>query len=183
MVISIEVLPGDPKAELAWQGFQHNDEGQQAEPWWPLTFTSHCTLTNMDTAPPIGIHSLHTIYPSTSSFLSTLQMTFWGTRSKASPGLWKPCRNACWQLDTPLAAAWQQRLHLLCLYLGQSQTRNPHLTATLWWVYNPLQDFHDLLYQLDCSSCPFPMHPPYPWRGRQWNCAPSQRVPCHRDWL
>ena len=29
-----------------------------------------------------------------------------------SPGLRKPCRVSCWQLDTSLAAAWQQRLRL-----------------------------------------------------------------------
>ena len=31
--------------------------------------------------------------------------------------------------------------------------------------------------------CPFPMHPPFPCRGRQCNSSPSQRVPCHREWL
>ena len=30
-VIGIEVLPGHPRAELAWQGVKHNDEEQQAE--------------------------------------------------------------------------------------------------------------------------------------------------------
>ena len=30
-VIGIEVLPGDPRVELVWQGFKHNDEGQRAE--------------------------------------------------------------------------------------------------------------------------------------------------------
>ena len=30
-VIGIKVLPGDPRVELEWQGFKHNDEEQQAE--------------------------------------------------------------------------------------------------------------------------------------------------------
>ena len=30
-VIGIKVLPVDPRAELAWQGFKHNDEEQKAE--------------------------------------------------------------------------------------------------------------------------------------------------------
>ena len=45
-----------------------------------------------------------------------------------SPGLQKPCRVSYWQLDTSLAAVWQQRLHLLCLCLGQSQTGNYRLS-------------------------------------------------------
>ena len=27
------------------------------------------------------------------------------------------------------------------------------------------------------------MRPLFPCRGRQWNSAPSQRVPCHHEWL
>ena len=50
-----------------------------------------------------------------------------------SPGLQKPCRVSCWQLDTSLAAAWQQRLCLLCLCLGRSQTGIHRLTPTVWW--------------------------------------------------
>ena len=30
-VIGIKILPGDPRAELAWQGFKHSDEEQQDE--------------------------------------------------------------------------------------------------------------------------------------------------------
>ena len=99
-----------------------------------------------------------------------------------SPGLQKPCRVSCWQLDTSLVAAWQQRLHLLCLYLGWSQTGNRRLTPSVWWGCP--QSSPGLLCQLETtvvasfqcvllSSC----------RGRQWNSAPSQRVPCHREWL
>ena len=101
-----------------------------------------------------------------------------------SPGLQKPCRVSCWQLGTSLAAAWQLRLHLLFLCLGcQSQTGNCWLTQTVWWGHpqsSPGLSWPDLSA---CGSCPFPMHPPYPCRGRQWNSAPSQRVPCHpNDW-
>ena len=41
--IGIMVLPGDPRAELAWQGFMHNDEHQNTKPWWTPTFTPNCT--------------------------------------------------------------------------------------------------------------------------------------------
>ena len=46
-VIGIEVLPGDPRAELTWQGFKHNDEEQRAEYQalvnTDLHFKLHCT--------------------------------------------------------------------------------------------------------------------------------------------
>ena len=50
-----------------------------------------------------------------------------------SPGLQKPCRVSCWQLDISLVAAWIQRLCLLCLCLGRSQTGNRRLIPTVWW--------------------------------------------------
>ena len=96
----------------------------------------------------------------------------------------KPCRVS-WQLDTSLAAAWQQRLRLLCLCLGWSQTENCRLTQTVWWgrpQSSPGFSWPAVL-AWDCGSCPFPMHAPFPCRGRQWNSAPSQRVPCHGEWL
>ena len=80
-----------------------------------------------------------------------------------------------------LAASWLQRLYLLCLCLGQSQTGNRRLTPTVWWgrpQSSPGLSW-PALSVLDCGSFPFPMHHPYPCRGRQWNSAPSQRVPCH----
>ena len=102
-----------------------------------------------------------------------------------SPGLQKPCKVSCWHLDTSLAAAWQQRLCLLCLCLGQSQTRNRWLTPTVWRGHP--QSSPGLpwpaLPAWDGDSCPCPLHPPYPCRGRQWNTAPSWRVPCHLKWL
>ena len=63
-VVSIEVLPWDPTAELTWQGFQHNDEKQRAEYRALVNTNLHfklftVSLTNMDTAPGIGIHSLY----------------------------------------------------------------------------------------------------------------------------
>ena len=83
------------------------------------------------------------------------------------------------------SAAWLQRLRLLCLCLGQSQTWNPRLTPTVWW--GSPQSSPGLpwpaLSALDCFSFSFSMHPPYPCRGRQWNSAPSQRVTCHRKRL
>ena len=64
-VISIEVLPWDPTAELTWQCFKNNDEKQRAE--WPSALVNTnlhfklftVALTNTDTAPGIGIHSLY----------------------------------------------------------------------------------------------------------------------------
>ena len=103
---------------------------------------------------------------------------------KPSLGLRKPCRVPCWQLDTSLAAAWQQ-LRLLCLCLGRSQTGNRRLTPTVWWgrpQSSPGLSW-PALSVWDCGSCPFLMHTPFPCRSKQWNSAPSQRVPCHREWL
>ena len=62
-VISKEVLPGDPRAELAWQGFKHRWRAASwvpslGEHWLSLKFFP-VPLTNMDTAPHIGIHPLH----------------------------------------------------------------------------------------------------------------------------
>ena len=63
-VIGIEVLSVDPKAELAWQGFKHNDEEQKAQYRALVNTDLHfklftVPLPNMDTAPRIGIHPLH----------------------------------------------------------------------------------------------------------------------------
>ena len=63
-VVSIEVPPWDPTAELTWQGFQHNDEKQWAENRALVNTNLHfklvtVPLTNTDTAPGIGIHSLY----------------------------------------------------------------------------------------------------------------------------
>ena len=153
-------------------------------------------LTNTDIGPRIGIHPLH---HSHNPLLHTkfsqrppddlLRYSIRGLEQK-------PCRVSCWQLATSLAAAFVQRLHLLCLCLGYSQTGNHRLTPTVWggpqsypglsWpalsaldhvgfpfsmhllclclgqsqtgnrrltpsdeaVHSPLQDFHDLLFQL-----------------------------------
>ena len=63
-VIGIEVLPWDPRVELSWQGFKRNDEEQWAEYWALVNTNLHfklftVPLTNMDTAPRIGICPLH----------------------------------------------------------------------------------------------------------------------------
>ena len=114
-------------------------------------------------------------------------MTFEALDQMQSPGLRKPCRVSCWQLGTSLAAAWQQRLRLLCLCLGWSQTGNRRLTPTVWYgcpesspgLSKPALSALDQVV----LTFSFPVHPPYPCRGRQWNSAPSQRVPCHHEWL
>ena len=91
-----------------------------------------------------------------------------------SPGLRKPCRVSCWHLDICLTAAWQQRLHLLCLCLGQSKSGNRRLTPTVWWgrPQSSLGLSWPALSAWDGGSCPFLMHPPFPCRGRQKNSAP-----------
>ena len=62
-VISIEALPWDSTAELMWQCFKYNDEKQRAEYRALVNTNLHfklftVPLTNTDTAPGIGIHSL-----------------------------------------------------------------------------------------------------------------------------
>ena len=155
-VICLEVLPEDPRAELAWQGFKHNDEEQGAEYRTLVNTDLHfklltLPLPNMDTAPHIGIHPLH---QSQNPLLLTKFSQCppeWLSKvldQMPSPGLWKPCSVvSCWQLDTSLAVAWQQRLHLIGLSW-------PALSA---W---------------DRGSFLFSMHLPYPCRGRQWTLLP-----------
>ena len=188
-VIGIEVLPRDPRVELSWQGFKHNDKEQRAEYQALVNTGLHfklftVPLPNTDTAPRIGIHPLH------QSHNPLLHTKF----SQRPPDdllrhLIKPLLQvyeghveSCWQLDTSLAAAWQQRLCLLCLCLGRSQTGNRRLTPTVWWaIHNPLQDFHDLL-EIAVFS-PFQSIPLTLIETDNENLPPSQRVPCHCKWL
>ena len=114
-VIRKEVLPGDPRAELAWQGFKHNDEEQPAE-YRALVITDlhfklfTVPLTNMDTAhwhtspgpiaqstPP---HQVFSVALPRHSIKCLLQV-------------YESHVVSCWQIDTSLAAAWQQRLWYL----------------------------------------------------------------------
>ena len=118
------------------KGFKHNDEEQQAE--YPALMNADLhfklftvLLTNTDIGPRIGIHPLH---HSHNPLLHTkfsqrppddlLRYSIRGLEQK-------PCRVSCWQLATSLAAAFVQRLHLLCLCLGYSQTGNHRLTPTV----------------------------------------------------
>ena len=156
------------------------------KPCWTPTFTSNSTVYPSPTWTwlltlayiPCTSHTVH----------SSHQMTRWPSEAQdqiPSPGLLKPFRVSCWQLDTSLAAAWQQTLRLLCLGLGQSQTGNRQLTPAVWW--GRPQSSQGLswpaLSTWDSGSYPFPVHPLNPCRGRQWNSAPSRRVPCHWEWL
>ena len=142
--------------------------GLSTEPWWTLTFTSNSSLYPSpehghgsahwhtspapvaQSTPPHQVYSAHNRWPS-----ETLGQT-------ASPGLQKPCRVSCWQLDTSLAAAWQQRLHLFCLCLRQSQTGSHRFTPTVWWGHpqsSPGLSWPALSAWVRYSF-PFPMHPP-----------------------
>ena len=146
--------------------------GLSTEPWWTPAFTSNCTHYQHGH----GSAHWHTSPAPVAQFTPTHQVfsapTRWPSEAlnqRPSPCLWKPCRVSCWQLDASLAAAWQQRFRLLCLCLG-----------IVSWHHSPLQDFHDLLCQLETMVvAPFQCIPPYP----QWNSTPSWRVPCHHKWL
>ena len=91
--------------------------GLSTDPWWTPSFTSNPSLypsstrTRLRTFAYIPCTS-RTIHSSTPSFLSAHQMTFKVLDQTPSPGLRKPCRVSYLQLDTSLAAAWQQRLCL-----------------------------------------------------------------------
>ena len=78
------------------------------------------------------------------------------------PGLQKPCRVSCWQLDTSLAVAWQQRLRLLCPCLGRSQTGNRWLTPTVLWFSHPqhlIPACHTPSHHaLPCNQCLHSLH-------------------------
>ena len=193
--LRIVVLP-DPRAELAWQGFKLQ--------WWraaglqslgehrPSLQTLHCTPHQHghgsmhwhtspgpvpQSTPPHQVFSAPTRWPS-----EALNQT-------PSPGLQNPCRVSCWQLDTSLAAAWQQRLHLLCLCMGQSLTGNHWLTPTIWWgcPQSSAGLSWPALSVWDHGSFSCPLYPSYPCRSRQWNCSqlegtlPSQMIAAARS--
>ena len=89
----------------------------------PSLQTLHCTphqhghgSWHWNTFPVPGALSTH---PHQVSSVPT-KWPSWALGQMLSQGLQKPCKVSCWQLDTFLAAAWRQRLHLLCLYLGHS---------------------------------------------------------------
>ena len=186
-VICIEVFPGDSRVELMRQCFKHNDEEQCAEyrtmmkssvlstePWWTLTFTSNSSLY------PHHTDSILAYIPCTSPH----QMTFWGTQSNAFS------RSMKAMLSLLLAARY-----FSCSCLTTKITSVVPLPGmkpnwelsidTVWW--DRPQSSPELswpaLSAWDSGSCPFPMNHPYPCRGRQWNYAPSRRIPCHREWL
>ena len=139
-VFGIDVLPGDSQNLHDKASSTYNDEEQWAEYQalmnTDLPFqTLHCTphehwhgsahwhtflVPVTHSTPPYQIFSIPNDLPRHSDQTS-------------SPGLWKPGRVSYWQLDTFLAAAWQQILCLLCLCLGQSQTGNSQWTPTVWW--------------------------------------------------
>ena len=105
--------------------------GLSTEPWWTPTFTSNSSLCSAQLhkspAPVAQSTPLHQVFSAPTRWPSeVLDQT-------SSTGLREPCRVSCWQLDTSLAAAWQQILRLSCLCLGRSQTRNRRLTPTVWW--------------------------------------------------
>ena len=78
-VIGMEVLQGDLRAELACQGFKHNDEEQWAEYRALVNIDLHFKLFYC-TPHQYGHRSTHwpsrTIHSTTPSFLSAHQMTF-----------------------------------------------------------------------------------------------------------
>ena len=63
----MKVLTGDPRVELACQGFRHNDEEQRAEYRALVNTNVHLKLftvplTNTNTAPRISIHPLDQLH-------------------------------------------------------------------------------------------------------------------------
>ena len=126
------------------------------EPWWTPTFTSNSSLYPSPTRTWLRalayIPYTSTIHSSTPSFFSAHQLIFKALDQTPSLRPWKPCRGSCWQLDTSLAAAWQQRLHLLCLCWDEAKLGivNWHQLSDKA-VQNPLQVFHDLLCQLETT--------------------------------
>ena len=166
-VISIKVLSGDPRAELPWQGFKHNDEQQWAEYRALVKIDLHFKLF---TVPPIWTWLRALAYipapvaQSTPQHQVFLASTRWPSEALDQMpflGLQKPCRVSCWQLDTFPAAAWQQRLRLLCFCLGGSQTGNHWLTPTVWWGHPQSSPGFSspALSARDRGSCLFPMRP------------------------
>ena len=95
---------------------------------------------------------------------------------------------------------WMLPLYIIIRFLINMLVQGQHLhpfllclcrqTGIVDWhqlsdeaIHNPLQDFHDLLCQLEAAVVsPFQCIPFHcnPCRGRQWNSAPNQRVPCQQ---
>ena len=163
--------------------------GLSTDPWGTPTFTSNSSLYPSPTRTRLHAFAYipctsRTIHSTTPSFLNTHQMTFQGTWSntcrytKAMYSLLLAARYfSCSCLTTKIASVvplpgtkpnWESSIDTNCLM------RRPQSS--------PGFSYH-VLSAWDRSSCPFPVCPPFPCRGRQWNFAPSQRVPCHHEWL
>ena len=120
-VIGLAFLPRDPRAELAWQVFKHNDEEQWAE--YRALVNTDLYLTLLHCIPHQHGHgSVHRHTSPASVAQSTPPHSVF-----SAPSRWPSVtldqmryRVSCCQLDTSLAVTWQQRLPLLCLCLGWS---------------------------------------------------------------
>ena len=156
--------------------------GLSIEPWWTPTFISNSSLYPSSTRTQLRAlayipWTIHTIHSSTPSFLSSHQ-------NDLLRHLIKHILQVYWKLWQSLLLVAQRYFscsclttNLLCLCLGRSQTGNRQLTPTVWWgrPQSSTGLSWPALSAWDCGSCPCPMHPHYPCRGRQWNASPSPR--------
>ena len=118
--------------------------GLSTDPWWTPTFTSNSSLYPSPTWTWLCAFAYITCTSRTIQVF--LAPTRWPSEvldQTPSPGLRKPCRVSYWQLDTSLAAVWQQ---------SSASVRDEAKLGIVDWhqlsdeaVHNHLQDFHNLL--------------------------------------
>ena len=142
-------------------------------------------LTNIDMVLHIGIHPLPgPVAQSTSPHQVFSAPTRWPSKAlnqMPSPFLWESCSlllaaryfscSCLFASFVPLLWTnpnWESGTDTNCLMRPSTILSRTFMTCSV---------------SLRPGYCPCPEHPSYPCRGRQWNSAPSWRVPCHRKWL
>ena len=154
-VTGIKVLSGDPRAELVWQGFKRNDEEQQAEYRVFVNTKSspqtlHCTPHKYWHGSAYWHTSPVPVAQSTPSFFSQRPpddlsrysikslLQVYKSHVESLVGSWIHSQLRDYNDCICCASAWDKaRLGIIHWHQLSDEAVN-----------NPLQDFHDLLYQL-----------------------------------
>ena len=103
------------------------------EPWWTTTFTSNSSLYPSPTRTRHPLHQSHNPFLHTKFSQRPPDDLPRYSIKRLLQVYESHVEYLVWLLDTSLAVAWQQRLRLLCLCLGRSQTGNRWLTPIVWW--------------------------------------------------
>ena len=148
--------------------------GLRTVPWWTPIFTSNSSLYPSPTWTQLHAFAYipftsRTVHSSSPSFLSAHQMIFRGTQSKAFSRSTKAIQNLllaaryffCSCLTTKIASVmplpgtkpnWESSVNT-------NRLMRPSIILS--------RTFMTCSVSLRRDSCPFPMHPLFPYRGRQ----------------